>query len=331
MTTLKTHATTPRHASPVPVRMLLKYPAKESDAERGRLDALVQRTEREGWRQALERTLGDDEGLMHYITDSARSRFIELLPLSPRSDVLEIGPGLGQFTTLLAPRVRSLEALDVVEGQARFVALRCAQHGLDNVRVTCGGDDCTLPYADASFDVVVLSLVFEWCGNRNAQAPHEQMQTQLLAELARVLRPGGTLYLSTKNRYALRYLLGKRDEHVHGMRFGSALPRWLLHLWLRLARRPRPEGWLQSHRGLRTMLRRAGFGAAQSYWAVPEMRFPTHLIPAERSAIATARRTHRSMRQGETRATDMAMRVLPAALVPHFTPGLVFLARRDGA
>ena len=103
MMTLETHATTPRHASSSPVRMLLKYPAKETDAERGRLDALVQCTEREGWRQALERTLGDDEGLMCYITDPARSRFIDLLPLCPRSDVLEIGPGLGQFTTLLAP------------------------------------------------------------------------------------------------------------------------------------------------------------------------------------------------------------------------------------
>jgi hypothetical protein len=93
MMTLETHATTPRHASSSPVRMLLKYPAKETDAERGRLDALVQCTEREGWRQALERTLGDDEGLMCYITDPARSRFIDAAVPAQRRARDRAGPG----------------------------------------------------------------------------------------------------------------------------------------------------------------------------------------------------------------------------------------------
>lgn len=315
-------------AADADVPVFLKFAAAEGDEGRRRLETMVAEARTLGWRQALERAQGADRAFMRYICDPARARFLKLLPLAPHSDVLEIGPGLGQFTRIVAPRVRSVSALEVVEGQARFVALSCAQDGLDNVRVACGGDDCTLPYRDAGFDVVILSLVLEWCGDRNGVAGHQQMQQRLLGEAARVLRPGGVLYVSTKNRYALRYLLGKRDEHVHNLRFGNALPRAWMNALLRRRGLPRPHGLLHSPRALAAMLRSAGFGTLESYWAAPEVRCPSHIVPADARAIAQLRREQK-LRQGDSRSTHLVMSLLPAAWVRHVAHGLVFVARRD--
>lgn len=309
------------------VSVQLVYDPLEDGATRVRLHRLLDMAKANGWRQAIDSVLGNDPKLVRYISTQERAKFLELLELRAIDDVLEIGPGLGQFTRLIAPRVRSLSALEIVEGQARFVHESCRQEGLTNVRVTCGGDDCLLPYDDASFDVIVLSLVLEWCGGRNLGVAHEQMQARLLAEMARVLRPGGKAYVCTKNRYALRYLLGKRDEHAYDMRFGNALPRWWMQAVLRIEGHVRPAGWLHSYSALAALLRTAGFEQLQSYWAAPEMRYPTHYIPTDAVAVRHARRDP-SLRQGETRLTNLVMSLMPAPWVKFFTPGLVMVVRR---
>jgi len=304
----------------------LRFEPKEDPPTREQLRRLNALAPPNGWREAL-RAVYPDEGMIRYVTQSERASFLSLLPLTPHSDVLEIGPGLGQFTPLLARRARSVWALEVVPGQAQFVAERCRQEGVDNVQVAVGGDDCQLPYAAGSFNVIVLNLVLEWCASRCADEPPVQVQRRLLAEMHRVLKPQGVLYLVTKNRYALRYLIGKSDEHCHGMRFGNALPRWLLHPLLRLRGQARPGGTLHSHRALGAMLRDAGFGGVTSFWAAPEMRYPAQYVPTDAASIRAARRRPGFV-QGEGRAGRWLMRWVPAPLVRHVTPGLAFLATK---
>jgi len=299
-------------------------PASESVLQR--LNALARD---EGWQAALASVYASDPGMIRYVTESNRGSFIDLLPLRPDSDVLEIGPGLGQFTGPLAHRARSVAALEVVPGQAEFVATRCRQQGLDNVRVAVGGDDCRLPYADASFDLVVLNLVFEWCASRCVDEEPERVQRRLLDEMARVLRPGGTLYLATKNRYALTYVIGKPDEHAHRVRFGNALPRGLMTWLLRRRGLPRAPGLLHSHDALAGMLRDAGFARSRSFWATPEMRYPLEYVPTDTESIRTARRRSDFV-QGDSRSVRALMRWVPAAWVKHFTPGLAFIASKAG-
>ena len=43
----------------------------------------------------------------------------------------------------------------------------------------------------------------------------------------------------------------------------------------------RSGGTLYLHNGLRAMLRDAGFEPVDSYWSVPEMRYPTHYVPTD--------------------------------------------------
>ncbi|MCE9660681.1 MAG: class I SAM-dependent methyltransferase [Burkholderiales bacterium] len=281
-----------------------------------------------GWKEALEST--EEAGMRAYVTDMRRAGFLELLPLGAQSDILEIGPGLGQFTVALAQRSRHVHALEVVPEQAEFALVRARQEGARNVSIAIGGDDCRLPYRDASFDGVVLNLVFEWCGSRIESESHGAAQTRLLHEMVRVLKPGGFLYLATKNRFALRLLLGGADEHMANVRFGSALPRRLGAWRLRRKGQQRAMGKLYSHDDLREQLHRAGLGDVESFWAAPEMRFPTHYVPTDAASVRAARAAP-GLRQGEGRKVNLLMRFVPAAWVRHVMPGLAFLARKGGA
>jgi SAM-dependent methyltransferase len=305
----------------------LRYEPVEKEEIRDKLEQLNESAKRDGWREALKRVYGVDSDLYRYVTDPNRQALIELLPLTPHSVVLEIGPGLGQMTSCIAEQVEAVYALEVVPGQAYFTAERCRQEGRSNVSVACGGDDCFLPYPDNSFDVVVLNLVLEWCASRSTDEEPRTIQRRLLRESYRVLKGGGVIYLATKNRYALRYLIGKSDEHAYGIRFGSALPRWLLFLLLRFRGRKRPAGVLYSYARMRRMLLSVGFVDPRSFWAAPEMRFPRDYVETDTALVRAARRQV-GFEQGEMRSTRLLMPVVPAVFVKYLTPGLLFLASK---
>lgn len=293
----------------------------ESESERRSLSSLLLDARKIGFHNALLKSR--DRGFVAYVTDRRRAKFLDYLPIDRTKDVLEIGPGLGQFTVEIARRARTLYALEVVTEQAAIVAERAIQEGATNVQVVAGGADCQLPFNNGTFDVVVLNLVLEWCGSR-ASEPHEVMQRRLIREMLRVLRPGGVAWISTKNRYGIGYILGKPDEHFSGMRFGSALPRWLANL----LHSRRSSGHLHSYRALRGMLLDNGFSKVDSYWAVPEMRFPQTFIRTDAAAVRKAR-SDPDLVQGESRSVSLIMKLIPAYLVRHFTTGLAVLAHKE--
>ena len=84
---------------------------------------------------------------------------------------------------------------------------------------------------------------------------------------------------------------------------------------------------LYSHNKLKALLRDAGFERIKTYWAAPEMRYPTHYVPTDAVSVREARRKPGFL-QGEMRSTRMLMPLIPAWLVKHFTPGLAVLATK---
>ncbi len=309
------------------IRNCLRFPEAEPEDARQSLRRLNDHAVRDGWKRALEEHHGMDSATLRYVTDPARSRFVELLPLSLDETILEVGSSLGQITAVLAGRTGFVHGLETVPGQAEFAAERCRQEGHSNVALTCGGDDCRLPYEDALFDGVVINLVLEWCAQRDLSITFLEAQQRLLRESCRVLKAGGWFFLATKNRFGLNYLIGKRDEHTYQWRFGQALPRWLVALILRCSGKSRPGGLLHSYNVLSRLLTDAGFADLQSFWAVPEYRFPREFIPTDTESIRSARR-RTDFVQGSGRSTQMLMSFVPAPLVKHVTPGLLFLARK---
>ena len=207
-----------------------------------------------------------------YLMDEKRARYLEIVDIQQQEDVLEVGSSMGQHSRLIAKQCRKLDGLEVVEDQARFASLWCRQCGADNVKMTAGGASGALPYSDASFDVVIMNYVLEWCAGREIDNPDE-FHLRLLKEVRRVLKPSGRFFLSTKNRYGLRLLLGSVDEHL-GVRFGNALPRWIGRALSRGVARDIPRGHLHSRRALERLLREAGFARIDAYLSFPDARRP---------------------------------------------------------
>ncbi|HUA74641.1 MAG TPA: class I SAM-dependent methyltransferase [Solirubrobacteraceae bacterium] len=108
----------------------------------------------------------------------------ELLPwglseLELGEDVLEIGPGFGATTKVLAKRPGQLTVLELDEGYCA----RLRRELSERVEVV-QGDATAMPFADGRFSAVV-------CFTMLHHLPTPAAQDRLLAEAARVLRPGG--------------------------------------------------------------------------------------------------------------------------------------------
>ena len=104
--------------------------------------------------------------------------------------VLDLGCGTGQ----LAARVRRDLRGTVVVGCDFSNGMLHRARARDRKPGWVQGDACRLPFRDASFDAVVSTEAFHWFPDRR----------KALAEIRRVLRPGGQLLLALVNpRFAL--------------------------------------------------------------------------------------------------------------------------------
>jgi ubiquinone/menaquinone biosynthesis C-methylase UbiE len=114
----------------------------------------------------------------------ARTVERELLPwglkgVELREDVLEIGPGFGATTRVLAKRDGHLSVLELEQGYCERLRRVLGE------RVTVEqGDAAQMPFPDGCFSAVV-------CFTMLHHLPTAELQDRLLAEAARVLRDGG--------------------------------------------------------------------------------------------------------------------------------------------
>jgi ubiquinone/menaquinone biosynthesis C-methylase UbiE len=113
-----------------------------------------------------------------------RGRLIEILEPQAGERVLEIGPGTGYYTFEMAERLDGgqVDIFDIQQEMLDHVMREANRRGVTNVQPALG-DAQALPYADDSFDAVVLITVL-------GEIPD---QDRALSEVARVLRPGGRL------------------------------------------------------------------------------------------------------------------------------------------
>lgn len=97
-------------------------------------------------------------------------------------ELLEVGPGPGAATEWLRTRVERLVAVEVESEAARLLAERFAG---TNVEVY-EGSGTALEFDDNSFDSAASFTMLH-------HVPTVALQNRLLAEILRVLRPGGVL------------------------------------------------------------------------------------------------------------------------------------------
>jgi ubiquinone/menaquinone biosynthesis C-methylase UbiE len=196
-----------------------------------------------------------DKWAEHYVSEYPRGRFIldtlrryapDFSPAGAR--VLDVGCGdagvlvafaeAGAVCSGLEPDPRSLERGSV----------RADEHGV-SLDLRSGVAE-QLPFGDAAFDLVVLDNVLEHVRDRNAT----------LAEIHRVLRPGGLLYLVTPKPFALYSLWSDPHYAMTGL---VLMPR-PMQVWYFEKVRGGGEGTygvgvIPTRRGVLRMMRRHGF------------------------------------------------------------------------
>lgn len=124
------------------------------------------------------------------------------LDLPSGSRCLDLGCGNGAITDQLRSSVGWIVGMDL-----EWMLVSQAPIHLNRVQ----GDAIHLPFCDAAFDFVVCAQVYEHVGN----------MTRFVAEVTRILRPGGACYFSGPNR------LWPYEYH-----YRAWLIHWLPHRWL---------------------------------------------------------------------------------------------------
>ena len=159
-------------------------------------DSAAFRLDRPGVRASFDRASASYEAaavLQARVADELLSR-LEPFSFSP-GIVLDVGAGTGRMTGALKKRYRSalVVALDLSPGMLHEAKRH--QQLFRRFERVCG-DATRLPVADASVDVVVSSLMLQWCDPPDPA----------FAEIRRVLKPDGLFAFSTLGPDTLREL-----------------------------------------------------------------------------------------------------------------------------
>ncbi|QIG96474.1 class I SAM-dependent methyltransferase [Bradyrhizobium sp. 6(2017)] len=110
---------------------------------------------------------------------------VAALPLQTAHCVVDLGAGTGKFTRLLLPHLSPTARLVAVEPVAEMSARLANEAGIEVINTRADAIDL----ATGSVDLVTCAQAFHWFDNEPS-----------VAEIARLLRPGGTLALVWNNR-----------------------------------------------------------------------------------------------------------------------------------
>lgn len=201
-----------------------------------------------------------DKWATHYVSEYPRGKFVldtlERYVPSFRPDgarVLDVG--CGDAGVLIAFAERGAEATGIEPNASSLErgTVRAEEHGVRlDLRI---GNAESLPFADSSFDLVVLDNVLEHVADRD----------RTLAEIQRVLKPAGLLYLVTPKPYSLHSLWSDPHYSMAGL---VLLPRKLQIFYFERIRRGGAGnygvGWIPTRKSAARMLASHGFASLVS-------------------------------------------------------------------
>ncbi|MFD0710502.1 class I SAM-dependent methyltransferase [Paenibacillus sp. GCM10027626] len=108
-------------------------------------------------------------------------------------DIVDVGAGTGRLTAVLASKARSIIAIDESAGMLEVNAKRLKELGLGNWR-TIVAEHRKLPLENASADLVVAGWTIAYLANDEVEDGEGNLNAAI-AEMKRVLRPGGTIII----------------------------------------------------------------------------------------------------------------------------------------
>lgn len=138
---------------------------------------------------------------LHVDETEVENTLCEMLGHEPVENLLDIGTGTGRMLQVLGDRVREAIGVDLSRDMLAVARSYLADAQYRNCSVR-QADMYELPFADHSFDLVILHMVLHF-----AESPED-----VVREAARVLQPEGRFFVVDFARHEMEVM---RDEHAH--------------------------------------------------------------------------------------------------------------------
>lgn len=145
-----------------------------------------------------------------YFQDEGSQLVAQAVELPDGASFLDVCSAPGSKVSQIATRAKDLiVAGDLYEKRVRFLKENCANQGADNVRIVQYDAEFALPFADESFDVVLVDAPCSGTGTirhnpeiRYALAPGDfdelsRKQRRIMANASKLVKKGGSLIYST--------------------------------------------------------------------------------------------------------------------------------------
>lgn len=222
-----------------------------------------------GWDGALLEAFGDGEERFWY-TSIERGNGLWLSRINSESTILDLGCGTGVLSLFASKIAKLVYAVDPNIDRVRLLKLRVESEGISNI-VFAVTDEEGLPFENETFDLIILNGVLEWIPEARGDKDPSKVAKETMANLSRLLRPDGEIYIGIENRYGLRYLLGRRDEHT-GLRMVTVLPRRVSDIYHRWKKGVPYRRYTYSLKELKRMARGAGLECKELYMPLRDYR-----------------------------------------------------------
>jgi len=165
-----------------------------------------------------------------YYDERVIEKMAEISGVGDTSEVADVGTGTGFVAAGIAPRVRRVLGIDNAPAMLEVARENLRALGVSNVDLAVG-EVARLPLEDGSVDAAFANMVLH----------HAEDPAAMLREMARVVRPGGTVMITDEVEHPLRMDARGARRRLAGvqadagralLRSGDAVRR----LWLRATR-----------------------------------------------------------------------------------------------
>jgi len=249
----------------------------------------------QGARQAVQAVIPKYEDM---IFSEKREAVLELLDHSTPGVCIDYGCMWGVLSIGMAKRGHQVVSVDQTYFSLNFLKSRIEEEDLENIHLV--QDDIKLTNFNNIADYSLVNGVLEWVPvtqevdvNKYYQkggdvdsyiTPPRKMQLDFLKNVRDGLKEKGKLVLSIENRNFYQYYMGRKDPHEN-LLFTTFLPRAISNIISRIFHKKEYRSHIYSFRGMKKLVKEAGFSEIEVFMAFPDYHFPEIILPYSKAGL----------------------------------------------